>query len=102
MPVLVDLYYCKEDDLKRRRPHHAPAQIMILSLRVLLLWFPERRFVFVGDSGFGTHELARFVHRHRARFSLVSKLHPEANHFEPPTPYSGKGRRSERVATLSG
>ena len=54
--------------------------------------FPERRFVFVGDSGYGTHEMARFVHRHRARLGLVSKLHPEANLFEPPPPYSGKGR----------
>src|SRR4051794_24783369 len=57
----------------------------------MLLWFPDRRFVFGGDSGLGTHELARFVHRHRARLSLVSKLHPEANLFEPPPPYSGQG-----------
>jgi hypothetical protein len=65
---------------------------MATLLRVLLLWSPRRRFVFVGDSGFGTHELARFVRRHRARLSLVSKLHPEANLFEPPPPYRGQGR----------
>ncbi len=92
LPVLVDLYRGKEEDQKRRRPHRTPAQIMATLLRVMLLWFPERRFVFVGDSGFGTHEMARFAHRHRARLSLVSKLHPEANLFEPPPPYSGKGR----------
>ena len=92
LPVLVDLYRSEEDDQKRRRPHRTPAQVMTTLLRVMLLWFPDRRFVFVGDSGYGTHELARFVHRHRARLSLVSKLHPEANLFEPPPPYSGKGR----------
>ena len=38
------------------------------------------------------HEVARFVHRHRDRLTLVSKLHPEANLFDPPPPYRGKGR----------
>jgi hypothetical protein len=61
-------------------------------LRVLLIRFPDRRFVFVGDSGYGSHEVARFAHRHRDRLTLVSKLHPEANLFEPPPPYGGKGR----------
>ena len=92
LPVLVDLYRSEEDDRKRGRPHRTPAQVMTTLLRVMLQWFPDRRFVFVGDSGFGTHEMARFVHRHRAHLSLVSKLHPEANLFEPPPPYSGKGR----------
>jgi hypothetical protein len=92
LPVLVDLYRSEEDDRKRRRPHRTPARIMATLLRVMLSWFPDRRFVFVGDSGYGTHEMARFVHRHRARLVLVSKLHPEANLFEPPPPYRGKGR----------
>jgi hypothetical protein len=92
LPVLVDLYRSDEENQERRRPHRTPAQVMATLLRVLLLWFPDRRFVVVGDSGFGTHELARFVHRHRARLSPVSKLHPEANRFEPPPPYSGQGR----------
>lgn len=92
LPVLVDLYRSEEDDLRRSRPHRTQAQIMTILLRQMLLWFPDRRFVFAGDSGFGTHEMARFVHRHRARLELVSKLHPEANLFEPPPPYSGQGR----------
>jgi hypothetical protein len=92
LPVLVDLYRSEEDDRKRRRPHRTPARVMAALLRVMLLWFPERKFVFVGDSGYGTHEMARFVRRHQTHLSLVSKLHPEANLFEPPPPYSGKGR----------
>jgi len=92
LPVLVDLYRSKEDDQQRRRPHRTPARIMATLLRVMIRWSPRRRFVFVGDSGHGTHELARFAHRHRARLALVSKLHPQANLFEPPPPYSGKGR----------
>jgi hypothetical protein len=56
LPVLVDLYRSEEDDRKRHRPHRTPAQIMTTLLRVLLLGFPGRRFVFVGrccTKGFG-------------------------------------------------
>jgi hypothetical protein len=92
LPVLVDLYRSEEEDRRRGRPHRTPAQLICRLLRVLLLRFPTRRFVFVGDSGYGTHEVARFVSRHRARLTLVSKLHPEANLFDPPPPYRGLGR----------
>jgi DDE superfamily endonuclease len=100
LPVLVDLYRSAEDDQKRRRPHRTPAQLMCRLLRVALLRIPNRRFIFVGDGGFGTHEAARFCHRHRGRLTLVSELHPEANLFEPPPPYSGKGRPPVKGARL--
>jgi hypothetical protein len=89
---LVDLYRSPEDNRRRQRPHRTPAQLMCRLLRLALLRFPDRRFLFVGDAGYGTHELARFCHRHRDRLALVSKLHPETNLFEPPPPYTGKGR----------
>jgi hypothetical protein len=92
LPVLVALYRSEEDDRRERHRHRTPAQHMIRLLRLMLRWFPDRRFVFVGDPAYGTHEVARFVHRHRGRICLVSKLHPEANLFEPPPPYGGKGR----------
>src|SRR4051795_4201474 len=56
------------------------------------MWFPGRRLIFVGDAGYGTHEGARFAHRPRLGLTLVSKLHPQANLFGPPPPYSGQGR----------
>jgi hypothetical protein len=92
LPVLIDLYRCAEDNRRRKRPHRTPAQLMCRLLRLLLLRCPGRRFVFVGDSTYGTHEVARFCHRHKGRLTLVSKLHPDANLFEPPPPYAGKGR----------
>jgi hypothetical protein len=54
--------------------------------------FPDRSFVFAGDSGSGTHEVARFWYRHRGRRTPVRKRHPDASRFEPPPPYSGPGR----------
>lgn len=92
LPVLIDLYRSEGDDRKRNRPHRTPARIMCGLLRLVLMRFPSRAFVFAGDSGYGTHEVARFFHRHRDRLTLVSKLHPDANLFDPPPPYAGKGR----------
>src|SRR5215218_2773815 len=92
LPVLIDLYRSEEDDRKRGRPHRTPARIMCVLLRVLLIRFPNRTFVFAGDAGYGTHEVARFCQRHRGRLALVSKLHPEANLFDPPGRYKGNGR----------
>jgi hypothetical protein len=92
LPVFVDLYYSQEDNRKRRRPHRTPAQLLCRLLRLMLWKFPQRTFLFVGDSTYGTHQVARFVWRHRNRLTLISKLHPEANLFVPPPPYTGKGR----------
>jgi hypothetical protein len=51
LPVLVSLYRSPEDDRQRDRPHKTPAQQMQLLLRILLRWFPDRRFLFAGDQG---------------------------------------------------
>nr|WP_162671284.1 transposase [Gemmata massiliana] len=90
LPVLIDLYRSAEDDRNRR--HRTPARIMCVLLRVVLARFPERAVVFAGDSGYGTHEVARFCYCHRDRLTLVRKAHPDANVFDPPPPYTGKGR----------
>ena len=92
LPVLVDLYRGGADDLARGRPHRTPAQVMCRLLRLLLIRVPGRRFAFAGDAGYGSHEVARFCRRHRARLTLVSKIHPEANLYDPPGPYRGVGR----------
>jgi hypothetical protein len=98
LPVLIDLYRSEEDDRKRHRTHRTPARILCALLRVLLIRFPDRTFVFTGDSGYGTHEVARFCYRHRARLTLVSKLHPDANLYDPPPPYAGQGRPRRKGA----
>jgi hypothetical protein len=92
LPVLVTLYLSRESNRLQRRRHRTPTQLMALMLRVMLRWFPDRTFVFVGDSSYGTHEMARLVHRHRHRLTLVSKLHPDANLYAPPPQRRGKGR----------
>ncbi len=100
LPVLADLYRSEQDNRARGRPHRTPAQLMARLLRLILIRLPGRGFVFVGDAGYGTHEFARFCHRHRRRLTLVSKLHPDANLHEPPSPYSGTGRPRVKGAAL--
>jgi hypothetical protein len=92
LPVLIDLYRSPELDRQSRRPHRTPPQLMRRLIRLLLRWVPERSWVFVGDANYGTHELARFCHRHRDRLALISKFHPQANLVEPPPRYGGVGR----------
>ncbi|MDB5311561.1 MAG: hypothetical protein JWO38_5763 [Gemmataceae bacterium] len=92
LPVLVDLCRSEEDDRKWKRPHRTPAQRMGRLVGARLMRFPDRTFVFAGDAGYGAHEVARFCPRHRDRLTRVSQLHPDANRFAPPPPYSGTGR----------
>ena len=90
LPVLVALYRSKEWNQKHRRRHKTPSELMRQLLAVLMRWFPERQFIFAGDGGYGTHELARFAHQHEARLTLVSRFYPDANLYAPPPPVRGK------------
>lgn len=49
-------------------------------------WFPTRKVIIVGDGVYGSRELARFCHRHRRHVTLVSRFHPDANLYDPPSP----------------
>lgn len=75
----------------QRRRHKTPSELMRQLLLVLTHWFPERRFVFAGDGGYGTHALARFAARRRRRnLSLVSLFYANAALHDPPPVVVGK------------
>jgi hypothetical protein len=57
-----------------------------LLLARLMRWFPERHFIFVGDTGYGPSETARFCHTHRRHLPLGSKFYGDAALYEPPPP----------------
>jgi hypothetical protein len=98
LPVLVALYRSKELNRQRGRPHKTPAELLQLLLRVLLRWVPDRPFVFAGDSGYGSHEMARPTRRYPGRLAVVSRFYPDANLYEPAPPVRGK-RASGRPRT---
>jgi hypothetical protein len=61
-------------------------RFLILLLARLMRWFPRHHFVFVGDSGYGTSETARFCSKHRRSLTLVSKFYGDAALYAPPPP----------------
>jgi hypothetical protein len=71
---------------------------MRLLLRVLLRWFPDRAFVFAGDTGYGSHAVARLAAGSGGRLALVSRFHPQASLYEPPPAVTGR-RRGGRPRT---
>ena len=80
LPVLAALY--RPEDLSRaegRRHKTAPHQARQL-MAVLIRWFPDREFIFLGDGGYASHELARFSHRRHA--TLISRFHGDANLYD--------------------
>jgi DDE superfamily endonuclease len=84
LPVLVALYRSKQWDKEHGRRHKTPSDLMRQMLAVLIHWFPERKFVFAGDGGYGTHELTRFAAQRRGRLQLVSRFYADANLYAPP------------------
>jgi hypothetical protein len=86
LPVLVALYRPPEWDRVHRRRHKTPAHIARLLLARLMRWFPERHFIIMGDTGYGTSETARFCRRHHRHLTLVSTCYGDAALYEPPPP----------------
>jgi hypothetical protein len=92
LPLMVALYRPAEEgvDGVSRRAHKTPADLLGQMLRILIRWFPERRFVCCADGNYAAHELAEVAAAHPGRLTFVSKFYPEANLFEPPPPVGGK------------
>jgi DDE superfamily endonuclease len=86
LPILVALYRPPEWDRLHGRRHKTPAHLARLLLARLMRWFPQRHFIFVGDSGYGTSETARFCSQHRRYLTLVSKFYGDAALYAPPPP----------------
>jgi DDE superfamily endonuclease len=63
-----------------------PTYLARLLLARLMRWFPERHFIFVGDSGDGTTETARVCRKHGHHLTLVSKFDGDATLYAPPPP----------------
>ncbi len=99
LPVLCALYRPEELNRVEKRRHKTAPCLARQLMAVLIHWFPQRKFVFLGDGGYASHELARFCHRHRRHATLVSRYHGDANLYAlPPKPKKriGRPRSKER------
>jgi hypothetical protein len=97
LPVLVALYRDPEWDQAHGTRHKTPAHLTRLLLARVVRWFPERQFIFVGDTGYGTSETARFCHRYGRHLTLVSKFHGDAALYKPPPPRTPRTMGRPRV-----
>ena len=84
LPILCALYRPKELNRSENRRHKTAPALARQLMAVLIHWFPRRNFVFLGDGGYASHELARFCHRHKRHATLVSRYHGDANLYAPP------------------
>jgi hypothetical protein len=92
LPLLVAL--CRPEqkgvDGVSKRAHKTPVVLLRQMLRLLIRWFPDRRFIGCADGNYAAHELAELAAAHPGRLTFVSKFYPDANLFEPPPPVAGK------------
>jgi hypothetical protein len=94
LPLMTALYRSedKATDGITKRAHKTPVDLLAQMLRILIRWFPDRKFVCSADGNYAAHELAELAAANPQRLKFVSKFYPHANLFEPPPVYSGNGR----------
>jgi hypothetical protein len=84
LPVLVALYRPPKLDEAEGRRHKTPLHLARQLTATMIHWFPDRRFILVGDGGYASHELASFCRRHRRQMTLISRFHADATLYDPP------------------
>ncbi len=83
LPVLVALYRPESLDQAEGHRHKTAPDLARQLMAVLIHWFPERKFIFLGDGGYASHALAQSCHRHRRHATLVSRFHGDARLYAP-------------------
>lgn len=96
LPVLAGLYRPRKVNEEEGRRHKTPIEIARGLMATLMHWFPDKKFVFLGDGGYASHDLAKFCSRHGQRAALVSKFSADAGLYDPP-PKKQEGRGRRRV-----
>lgn len=84
LPVLAALYRPKALNQQERRRHKTESELGRQLMAALMHWFPDRRFVLLGDGGYASHRLAKFCARHGRQVALVSRFYPDAALYGPP------------------
>ncbi|MDY7009765.1 MAG: transposase [Planctomycetota bacterium] len=85
LPVLAASCTARKNSTSPKgRQHKTPLDLARQLMAVLIHWFPERKFVFLGDGGYASHELARFCRRYSRHATLVSRFRGDANLYARP------------------
>ena len=92
LPVLCALYRVPKVNRELGRRHKTPCDLARGLVSAMLHWFPDRRFILLGDGAFASHDLAWFCHkrcrrqRQRRRLTLIARACKEMNLHALPSP----------------
>jgi hypothetical protein len=95
LPVLCGLCRSEKTAGKTGRRPKSPSQMSLQLLMQMMRWFPNRRFILLGDSRAVSHRVACFAYRHRDRVTLISRLRADANLYDAPRNRGAKKGRKK-------
>jgi hypothetical protein len=81
LPVLVAMFRTPRQDQQEGRRHKTPSHLAGQLVLVLRRWFPQRRFLVVGDGEYASRALGTTLSRRNA--VLVSVFHDDARLYAP-------------------
>jgi len=84
LPVLMALYRNPSQSAAEGLRHKTPGDIARTLTRRLLVWFPEKKFILLGDGGYSSRAMARFARRFRQHLTFVGKFYADAGLYDPP------------------
>lgn len=74
----------RDADGKLEPRFKSPCLLARQMLAVMIHWFPDRKFILLGDGGFASHDLALFCHRHRRHATLIARFCGDARLYARP------------------
>jgi hypothetical protein len=99
----------KRDDAGVLQPRcKSPCLLLRQMLAVMIHWFPDRKFILLGDGlrraqssrGFASHDLAWFCRRHRRHVTLIARFCPDAALYTLPSDRTPRKRGPRRTKGL--
>ena len=92
LPCLMMLWVSEKECAKYGVKHRTPIELTILMLKLLHQWFPDKKFILVGDGGFASLELTQFLAKNPMG-QLVSRLRCDAKLFAEAKVQPKRGRK---------
>lgn len=91
LPILSGL--CRDKPTSKKvGQRHKPGSVISKQLLIRLMrWFPQRKFILLGDSKAVSHAVACFARRHADRVTVISRLRSNANLYGEPKPRKRPG-----------
>ena len=77
---------CRAKEKGSDRPHKTAIDILMICVRIVRRWLPDRAIVLVVDGAYAAVKLALLCAGDRVEVTLVTRLRLDASLYHPPTP----------------